>query len=60
MPLIRMALGLSPPSTQLFLPSLPPYQDGTVFMWNFNNGSKLREYAHADEKLEIVSVGRDE
>ncbi|GAX72651.1 hypothetical protein CEUSTIGMA_g107.t1 [Chlamydomonas eustigma] len=30
--------------------------DGTVFMWNFNNGSKLREYAHDDEKLEIVSV----
>ena len=29
-------------------------------MWNFNNGSKLREYAHADDKLEIVSVGRDE
>ena len=30
--------------------------DGTVYMWNFNNGSKLREYSHDDEKLEIVSV----
>ncbi len=30
--------------------------DGSVFMWNFNNGSKLREYAHNDEKLEIVTV----
>ena len=30
--------------------------DGTVYMWNFNNGSKLREYSHDDEKLELVSV----
>ena len=31
--------------------------DGTVFMWNFNNGSKLREYAHDDERMELVTVG---
>ena len=30
--------------------------DGTVFMWNFNNGSKLREYAHDDERMELVTV----
>ena len=30
--------------------------DGTVYMWNFNNGSKLKEYFHNDEKLELVSV----
>ncbi len=30
--------------------------DGRVLMWNFNNGSKLREYAHGDEEMEIVQV----
>jgi len=30
--------------------------DGSIFMWNFNNGSKLREYAHGDKEMEIVAV----
>lgn len=30
--------------------------DGVVKMWNFNNGSLLREYVHDDEQLEITTV----
>jgi hypothetical protein len=30
--------------------------DGSVVMWNFNNGSKLRRYAHSDAKEEISTV----
>lgn len=30
--------------------------DGRVKIWNFNNGSLLREYAHSDEALEISQV----
>lgn len=34
--------------------------NGTVYIWNFNNGSKLREYAHGDEPLELCSVSHTE
>lgn len=30
--------------------------DGSVKMWNFNNGSQLRQYAHHDERTEIGTV----
>ena len=30
--------------------------DGSVIMWNFNNGSKLREYVHGEAKEEICTV----
>ena len=30
--------------------------DGTVFMWNFNNGSRLKEFAHTEEKEEFTAV----
>ena len=30
--------------------------DGRVKIWNFNNGSLLREYRHADEALEVSKV----
>jgi len=30
--------------------------DGSVFMWNFNNGSRLKEFTHSEEKEEITSV----
>ena len=31
-----------------------------MYIWNFNNGSKLREYAHGDEPLELCSVSHTE
>ncbi|GIL56855.1 hypothetical protein Vafri_12156, partial [Volvox africanus] len=30
--------------------------DGTVSMWNFNNGSLLRQYKHEEEQLEVTTV----
>ncbi|GIL84419.1 hypothetical protein Vretimale_15893 [Volvox reticuliferus] len=30
--------------------------DGTVSMWNFNNGSLLRQYQHEEEQLEVTTV----
>ncbi len=30
--------------------------NGSVVMWNFNNGSKLREYQHSEAKEEISTV----
>ncbi|GFR43071.1 hypothetical protein Agub_g4078 [Astrephomene gubernaculifera] len=30
--------------------------DGAVRMWNFNNGSLLREYKHDEEELEVSTV----
>lgn len=30
--------------------------DGSVFMWNFNNGSKLKEFRHDEEKEELTAV----
>lgn len=30
--------------------------DGTVFMWNFNNGSRLKEFRHSEEKEELTAV----
>jgi WD40 repeat protein len=30
--------------------------DGSVFMWNFNNGSLLKEFRHSEEKEELTAV----
>lgn len=30
--------------------------DGRVKMWNFNNGSMLREYRHSEELKEVTTV----
>lgn len=34
--------------------------NGSVVMWNFNNGSKLREYVHHENKDEISTVSERE
>lgn len=30
--------------------------DGSVFMWNFNNGSRLKEFVHDEDKEELTAV----